>query len=116
MLMSLEIEKKLEKVEKRLNKLEEWKQKTIRDHPLSLKERFAVHDRSMRLIAEFEEMVKGLPDNNVWFAVYSGQVDNVPLKNIVPVELKPADVSALKEIVRNYRKLVDHALGVEYPF
>jgi len=113
--MSTETEKKLEKIEKRIDHLEEWKQKTVRDHPLSLKERFGVHDRAMRLLAEFEEMVKGLPENNVWFAVYSGEVQQIPLKNIAPIELKMADIHALKEIVRNFKKLVDHSLGVQYP-
>jgi len=97
----------LDEIEKRLTLLEKRLEKTTKEHELTLKEKFAIHDHAQGLIRWFEAIMTDVPEENVWFCQMSSE------KGLI--EAKKAQIKELKEIIKNFSNLVDNALGVKFP-
>ena len=77
---------RLKSLEERVKRIEDWCKK-LREHPLSLRERFLIHDQMMRFKSQFEALEGSLPE-----------------------DLR----EELKELVEGLCILVDRALGVKW--
>ena len=83
-------EERLREIERRLDRIEELSEK-LRDHPITLKERFMIHDQALRFREQF---LAALP--------FSYDVEYRWNKE-------------LKEIMDGMCILIERALGVRYP-
>jgi sugar-specific transcriptional regulator TrmB len=85
----LEIEERLQKLEKDVEELKQKIPRKLAEHRLRLKEKFDIHDRARNLLSEFEVMKLE--------------------------EVTPKNLEELKTIIKCLANLVDDALGVEFP-
>lgn len=81
-------EERLREIERRLDRIEEYSEK-LRDHPITLKERFMIHDQALKFREQF---LATLP---LFYEEYRR--------------------GELKEIINGMCILIERALGVRYP-
>jgi hypothetical protein len=82
---------RIEKLEKEMEKVKNSLRKKAEEHKLKLSEKFDIHDRSQRLLSEFEAM------------------------RIEDTSLNASQINQLKTIIKCFVELVDYALGKDFP-
>ena len=86
--MLLSEDERLKRIEERLDRIEEYREK-LKAHPITLKERLAIHDQAGRFQQQFLALI--------------------------PLLEEESRRKELKEIIRGMCTLVDRAIGVRYP-
>jgi len=86
-----DITKRLEKLENEFVTVRQQLRKKAEEHKLKLSEKFDIHDRSQRLLSEFEAM------------------------RIEDTSLNASQINQLKTIIKCFVELVDYALGKDFP-
>lgn len=81
-------EERLEEIEKRLDHIEKKLRKRAEKRKMDLKEKFRLHDRAQNILRRFE--------TTTWM-------------------VNPEQYKDLQEIVKEFAKLVDVALGIKFP-
>ena len=85
------IQQRIEKLEKEMEQVKNSLRKKAEEHKLKLSEKFDIHDRSQRLLSEFEAM------------------------RIEDTSLNASQINQLKTIIKCFVELVDYALGKDFP-